>query len=133
MVAGTTWPLCAQKPSTAGNGPQQFCDGGAIMKKRGNILREPRHGPGLLMIEGRQFRFSLDGMWKSKLPPRPGLLVDVELDPSSQIIAIAAAGDLQSSGPVQQGNATVDREESRGLLKLVGKLLARNRPAAGHK
>jgi hypothetical protein len=48
--------------------------------KRGKILRDPRAGPGLLMIEGRQYWFSMEGVWKSEVPPKPGLAVDVKLD-----------------------------------------------------
>jgi hypothetical protein len=53
--------------------------------KRGKILRDPRTGPGLLMIEGRQYSFSMEGVWKSEVPPKPGLAVDVKLDRAGQI------------------------------------------------
>jgi hypothetical protein len=94
------------------------------MQKRGNILRAPRGGPGLLMIEGRQFAFSLDGVWKSKFPPKPGLLVEVELDSESRITAIAAAGDGGSSTSRPQCGY-----QAKVLSRLVAKLLGRNRMA----
>jgi hypothetical protein len=61
------------------------------MMKRGKILRDPRTGRGLLIIEGRQYWFGMEGVWKSEVPPTPGLAVDVELDHSGQILAITAA------------------------------------------
>jgi hypothetical protein len=63
------------------------------MNKRGKILRQPHTGPGLLMIEGRQYWFSLDGTWKSDVPAEPGLAVDVKLDRTGQILVIAAASE----------------------------------------
>lgn len=88
------------------------------MKKRGNILRAPRDGPGLLMIEGRQFPFSLEGIWKPEFPPRPGLLVDVEFDSRSQITAIAVANN--SASQVLECSY-----QARGISRLVAKLLGR--------
>lgn len=65
------------------------------MKKRGRVVRYLRAGPGLLMIEGRQYRFCLEGVWKSDTPPKPGLAVDVTLDHAGQILAITAVSESQ--------------------------------------
>ena len=35
------------------------------MTKRGRVLRVPGDTPGLLMVEGQQFRFAADSLWKS--------------------------------------------------------------------
>src|SRR5271157_3626476 len=64
------------------------------MTKRGKILRDPRVGPGLLIIEGRQYEFSVDGVWKSKLLPLPGLVVDVNLDRAGRIVEIATVSEF---------------------------------------
>jgi hypothetical protein len=63
------------------------------MTKRGRVLRVPGDTPGLLMVEGQQFRFATDGLWKSPVPPTPGLVVDVDLDGNSRLIAVAAVAD----------------------------------------
>src|ERR1700741_287982 len=63
--------------------------------KRGKILRDPRTGPGLLMIDGQQYSFSMEGVWKSEVPPKPGLPVDVKLDRAGQILAIAGVSEPQ--------------------------------------
>jgi hypothetical protein len=63
------------------------------MKKRGKILREPGIGPGLLMIEGRQYPFWPGDIWKSEVPPKMGLDVVVELDDSELIFSITAETD----------------------------------------
>ena len=81
------------------------------MKKRGKILRDPRRGPGLLMIEGRQYRFCLD-VWTSELPPVPGLTVQVKLDRAGQILAITAVTESQLSQE--------EAERSMGTSKAAG-------------
>ncbi|HUM05840.1 MAG TPA: hypothetical protein VLT90_10290 [Terriglobales bacterium] len=63
------------------------------MKKRGKVVRDPRVGPGLLMVEGRQFHFMPDGVWRSDALPRPGLTVEVEFDTNEQVIGIAVVPD----------------------------------------
>ena len=81
------------------------------MKKRGKILRDPRRGPGLLMIEGRQFGFCLD-VWTSELPPVPGLTLQVKLDRAGQILAITAVTESQLSQE--------EAERSMGTSKAAG-------------
>lgn len=54
------------------------------MRTRGKVLRAPGVGPGLVMIEGRQFRFTRD-IWRSANPPKTGLNVEVDLDAQQQI------------------------------------------------
>ena len=44
------------------------------MAKRGKVLRDPHLGPGLLMVEGKQYPF-LEGSWRSDVPAKPGLVV----------------------------------------------------------
>ena len=65
------------------------------MQKRGKVLRDPLTGPGLLIAEGRQYPFVIDDSWKSDVPPKPGLLVDIEFDPEGKIAGITAVPHLQ--------------------------------------
>ena len=58
------------------------------MKKRGKVLRDTTLGPGLLMVEGQQYRFSLEHVWKSEVPPKPGMAVDVEVDTKGVVHSI---------------------------------------------
>ncbi len=82
------------------------------MIKRGKVLRDPRTGPGLLMIEGRQYWFCLEDLWKSQVPPKPGLAVDVKLDHDQQILAITAVSESQL--------AEEQAERSVGTAKVAG-------------
>src|SRR4029077_15819961 len=47
-------------------------------RKQGKILREPGAGYGLVIIEGRQFPFSLADLWQSPQPPKVGMIVEAE-------------------------------------------------------
>jgi hypothetical protein len=65
------------------------------MKKRGKVLRDTSSGPGLLMVEGKQYSFPLEDVWKSEAPPRPGLVVDVELSDDDTVQSVTAVPDSQ--------------------------------------
>jgi len=93
------------------------------MKAHGKVLREPNSGPGLLIIDGQQFRFAIEGVWRSEAPPKPGLNVEVELDRNLQVTGITAIHD--SLIAPAQGEAVIAsaKEKEVGLArKLITKL-----------
>jgi hypothetical protein len=64
------------------------------MAKRGKVLRDPNSGPGLLIVEGQQYPFALEGVWKSEVAPKPGQVVEVTFDTTTgQIAGITAVPD----------------------------------------
>lgn len=65
------------------------------MAKRGRIVRDPTTGPGLMMVQGRQHVFGLDGVWKSDALPRPGVVVDVEFDDAGAVSAVTAVPEAR--------------------------------------
>lgn len=65
------------------------------MTRRGRILRDTNAGPGLLTIEGKQYSFVLEGMWRSEVPPRTGMPVDVQFDAQGAPEAVVAVGESQ--------------------------------------
>lgn len=91
------------------------------MKKRGNVVRAPRDGPGLLMIEGRQFWFSSDRVWKSELPPRSGQIVEVEFHHESAITAITP---VPESPPAEVSEKPGERQTEGCFKKFLAKLRA---------
>lgn len=56
--------------------------------RRGKVLRDASSGTGLLMIEGQQYPFSLDGLWKSDQAPRVGMVVEAEFSRDGLLLAI---------------------------------------------
>jgi hypothetical protein len=101
---------------------QAFVYKGGSMTKRGKILRDPQTGPGLLMVEGRQYQFSLDGVWKSEAPPRPGMVVDVDFDAKAGITGLTAIPDAQVAKE-QADKAMAAAKEQGGAL--LGKIVAK--------
>jgi hypothetical protein len=103
------------------------------MTKRGKVLRDTNAGPGLLMVEGQQYQFSLEGVWRSELAPKPGLTVDVEFDPSGKITGITAVNESQLAkeqagvalnAAKDQGKKVFDKAVAAvGLVNLIGGLL----------
>jgi len=98
------------------------------MRKRGKVLRDPYAGPGLLMIEGQQYRFFLDGIWKSQSPPKPGVVVDVDLDRNFEIVAITAVSETQLE---QEQQEAAREKEQLSLAKLIPKFGTANLAAGG--
>jgi hypothetical protein len=92
------------------------------MKKRGKILRDSPTGPGLLMIEGRQYWFCREGVWNSEVPPKPGLTVDVKLGHAGQILAITAVSESQLAEELAE--RSVDTARTAGV-KILRKLAAK--------
>jgi|SRR5882672_1322910 len=82
------------------------------MTKRGKVLREPTSGPGLLMMEGQQYRFSRD-VWRSEVPPKAGLVVDVELDTQGGVQAATVVPDSQLTR--EQAEASMVLARPKGL------------------
>lgn len=69
---------------------------GTEVKKRGKVLRDATAGPGLLMVEGQQYPFSLAEVWKSELPPKVGMVVEAAFSRDGKIVAIRTV-----SGPAR--------------------------------
>ena len=85
------------------------------MKKRGKVLREPYQGPGLLMVEGQQYPFVLEGVWKSDVPAKPGLVVEVELDPQGNVIALTTVSESQIAKEQAEAALAVAKEKGAAL------------------
>ena len=74
----------------------------AQTRKRGKVLREPGAGPGLLIVEGQQFPFSSNDLWKTEMPPKVGMVVEAEFNRDGQLVAIrsiAESGGASRSRP----------------------------------
>jgi hypothetical protein len=86
------------------------------MRKRGKVLRDPHAGPGLLMIEGRQYPFLLT-VWKSDAHLKPGLAVDVDFDQVGHIVTVRVVPESQLAK--EQAEATGRKRNWRLLDKLA--------------
>ncbi|MDO9451867.1 MAG: hypothetical protein Q7J29_03310 [Stagnimonas sp.] len=64
-------------------------------KIRGRILRDTSAGEGLLMVDGKQLPFRLEGLWLSPVAPKTNMTVEVDLDEAGAIRGITAVDDAQ--------------------------------------
>jgi hypothetical protein len=102
------------------------------MTKRGRVLRDTTSGPGLLMMEGQQYRFSLEGVWKSETPPKPGLVVDVELGARGKVQGITVVPDSQLAREQAEAAMALTRQKARNLASsLVARSVMPSLAAAG--
>jgi hypothetical protein len=60
------------------------------VKKSGKVLREPGGRDGLVIVEGRQFPFSLTDLWQSPQLPKIGMSVEAEFNRDGKLVAIRA-------------------------------------------
>ena len=94
------------------------------MTKRGKVLRDTTLGPGLLIMEGQQYRFSLEGEWKSGVPPKPGQVVNVELDVQGKIQGITVVSDSQlareQAEAVLASSRPIGRNLASSLVARIG-------------
>jgi hypothetical protein len=82
------------------------------MSKRGKVLRDPSNGPGLLIVDGQQHPFFLEGTWKSLTLPKPGLDVDVEFNPEGSVSSVTAVAESQLAK--EQAERTLNAAKEKG-------------------
>ena len=87
-------------------------------------MRDPRTGPGLLIVEGRQYWFCPEGIWKLKVPPKPGLVVEVRIDPAGKILAITAAPESQLADRSAESSSSLHAARAAGV-KILRKIAAK--------
>jgi len=82
------------------------------MSKRGRVLRDTNAGPGLLIVDGQQYPFTLEGVWRSTDLPKAGMAVDVDFDAQGAIQSIVAVSDSQMAK--EQANVALNAAKERG-------------------
>lgn len=91
-------------------------------KTRGKILRDTSLGPGLIIVEGRQYPFDLEGTWKSDCVPKADMTVEVEFAPDGLVSAIYHVTESQLAK--EQARQAAELAKEKGA-ELVGDMLAR--------
>jgi len=98
-------------------------------KLRGTIVKVPDAGPGLLMINGQQKQFTLEGIWESSVAPAPNMTVDVDLDASGSVTAVRVVDAQQIAREQMKQLSGVAQERGKEAAELakqgLGALAAR--------
>jgi hypothetical protein len=78
---------------------------------RGTIIKTPDSSPGLLVVDGQQKTFTLEGVWKSSAAPAVNMAVDIELDGAGLITGLTAVDPQQAAREKLEriGGAAVER------------------------
>jgi hypothetical protein len=102
-------------------------DAGSRM--RGTIVKVPDAGPGLMLVNGQQKQFTLEGIWKSPVAPAANMTVDVDLDASGSVTAVRVV-DVQQLAKEQMKQLTgVAQERGKEAAEMakqgIGTLAAR--------
>jgi hypothetical protein len=86
------------------------------MTRRGTILRDTNAGPGLLVVDGTQYPFLLEGSWRGTVPPKVGMVVDV---------SFATGGEVATVTPVDESQiAREQAEQAMAAIKEKGGAMA---------
>jgi hypothetical protein len=96
---------------------------------RGGIIKTPDSTPGLLIVDGQQKPFTLEGIWKSPVAPMVNMAVDVEFDGAGVIAGLTAVDPQQVTKEKlsQLGGAAQQRGKEAAVIARqgVGALAAR--------
>lgn len=92
------------------------------MTQRGRVLRDTSAGPGLLAIDGKQYSFTLEGAWRSDVPPKSGMVVTVDLASDGTVRAVSAAPESQLAR--EQAELAIGAARARGSA-LAASMVAR--------
>jgi len=92
--------------------------------KRGRVLRDTSAGEGLVFVDGEQYAFRLEGIWKSEYAPKVNMGVDAEFDEQGRLVALRSVGAgglageqaAQALGAAQESAKRLAAElQSKGL------------------
>jgi len=85
------------------------------MSKRGKILRDTNAGPGLVNVDGQQYQFTLEGVWKSAVPPKPDMAVEVDFAADGTVNSIAAVAESQIAKEQAELVMAAAKEKSKAV------------------
>jgi hypothetical protein len=103
---------------------------GVPSRVRGTIIKVPDATPGLLIVNGQQLPFSLEGRWRSPVAPAANMPVEVELDPAGTVASVSvidaqqiARERLEQFGGMAQQQGKVAAEMARqGMGTLAARM-----------
>jgi hypothetical protein len=97
--------------------------------RRGTIIKVPSNTPGLLVVDGAQKSFVLEGVWRAAVAPSLNQVVDVEVDSAGTVVSVTAVDPQQIAKERlnQLGGAAQEQGKQAADLarKGIGALAAR--------
>ncbi|WP_343583028.1 hypothetical protein [Herbaspirillum sp.] len=82
------------------------------MNKRGKVVRDTNAGTGLISIDGQQFPFELEGMWKSDVAPCVNMVVEVDFGADGRVASVQVVPESQLAR--EQAEAAMRATKDKG-------------------
>jgi len=92
---------------------------------KGRVLRDTTHGEGLMSVEGNQYTFRLEGMWKSDIAPKVNMQVEVDFDDAGTVVAVRG---IDPAAAAREQAAQMAAKASETTKKLAAELQAKGGP-----
>jgi hypothetical protein len=97
---------------------------------RGTVIKVPDATPGLLLLNGRQYSFTLEGVWRSGVAPAPNQSVIVDLDSAGVPLSISVVDQQQIAreklaelgGVAQERGKVVAGQIQSGISALAARM-----------
>lgn len=87
------------------------------MNKRGKVVRDTNAGTGLISIDGQQFPFELEGVWKSDVAPRVNMVVEVGFAADGRVATVQAVPESQLAREQTEAAVRVAKDRGAALSK----------------
>lgn len=94
--------------------------------RRGRVLRDTSSGEGLVFVEGTQYPFKLEGIWKSEFAPKLNMAVDADFDDGGRLVGLRSVAGQAVAGE-QAAQAIAAAQES--AKKMAAEFQAKGLPA----
>ncbi len=95
-----------------------------INSPRGTVIKVPDATPGILVVSGKQYLFTLESVWKSAMAPSPNQPVAIELDSAGGLSAITVIDPQQVAKERLGELGTVAQARGRELIEQLRPVLA---------
>jgi hypothetical protein len=92
---------------------------------KGRVLRDTTHGDGLMSVEGNQYTFRLEGMWKSDIAPKVNMQVEVDFDDAGTVVAVRG---IDPGAAAREQAAQMAAKASETTKKFAAELQAKGGP-----
>jgi hypothetical protein len=101
-----------------------------INNPRGTVIKVPDTTPGILSVNGKQYFFTLEGVWKSAIAPSPNQTVTVGLDSAGVLTSVAVLDQQQLakeklgelSGVAQEHGKVIAGQLKGGVVALAARM-----------
>jgi hypothetical protein len=91
----------------------------ARAKARGTLIRVPDSEPGIIVVNGEQKSFTLQGVWKSPVAPALNMAVELEFDSRGAVTSVTAVDSEPFNRERFNQISGVAQEHGKDALKLA--------------